>query len=143
MKAGIDYVGVCTCFILTDGLGNIFMHKRTEKCRDEVGRWDVGSGKLEIGYTLEQNLFKELDEELNAKAKIIHKFPVMEVFRNLDGVETHWLVFYYLLIVENPEQVSIKEKDKITDGQWRHIDSLPQPLHSSFSNIIPLLREVI
>ena len=53
MKPGIDYIGVSTPFYCHDGQGNFLFHKRSQKCRDEQGRWDTGSGKLEFGLTVE------------------------------------------------------------------------------------------
>jgi hypothetical protein len=49
MNPGIDYVGITTVFFCHDGKGNFLFHKRSNKCRDEHGRWDLGSGKLEHG----------------------------------------------------------------------------------------------
>ena len=57
MKPGIDYIGVSTPFYCHDGQGNFLFHKRSQKCRDEQGRWDTGSGKLEFGLTVEENVY--------------------------------------------------------------------------------------
>ena len=77
----MDYVGVCTCFILTDGAGRILIHQRSEKSRDEAGKWDTGSGALEVSLTLLENLFKEIYEEFGCGGKVIKEFQVRQVFR--------------------------------------------------------------
>ncbi len=49
MKKGVDYTGVCVVFYCHDGQENVLMHKRSNKCRDEFGRWDIGGGGFEFG----------------------------------------------------------------------------------------------
>jgi 8-oxo-dGTP pyrophosphatase MutT (NUDIX family) len=60
MKIGFDYVGITTPFFCHDGKGNLLMHKRSKECRDEPGRWETGSGKLEFKVSLEENVLREV-----------------------------------------------------------------------------------
>ncbi len=55
MKKGIDYIGVTCVFYCHDGKGKLLLHKRSENCRDEKGRWDCGGGAMELGETLSIN----------------------------------------------------------------------------------------
>lgn len=51
MRQGFDYIGVTTVFYCHDGKGNLLLHKRSQTCRDEKGRWDCGGGALKFGET--------------------------------------------------------------------------------------------
>ena len=59
LKKGVDFTGVAIVFICHDGNGNILMHKRSQNCRDEQGRWDIGGGSLEFGHLVEDTLKRE------------------------------------------------------------------------------------
>lgn len=41
---GINHIGVTVCFVIHDGRGNVLLQKRSQRCRDEKGRWDIGGG---------------------------------------------------------------------------------------------------
>jgi 8-oxo-dGTP pyrophosphatase MutT (NUDIX family) len=70
MNIGVDFIGITTPFYCHDGNGNILMHKRSSNCRDEQGRWDAGSGKLEQSLSLEENVLQEVLEEYGCKGEI-------------------------------------------------------------------------
>ncbi len=53
MKRGFDYIGVTCVFYCYDKKGRLLLHKRSNKCRDEIGRWDAGGGNTQcISLTL-------------------------------------------------------------------------------------------
>jgi 8-oxo-dGTP diphosphatase len=56
MIRGIDYIGITCVFFCHDGKGNILLHKRSEKCKDEQGNWDCGGGALEFGEEFDQGV---------------------------------------------------------------------------------------
>lgn len=142
MNIGIDYVGVTTPFYCHDGKGNILLHKRSAACRDEQGRWDPGSGKLEHGLTLEENALKEVYEEYGCKGEIQEQLPVHDIFREHDGVKTHWVAVSFIIKV-NPDEVINGEPHKIDELGWFRIDALPEPLHTGFSHSLNKYREII
>ena len=51
---GTSFVGVGTVFFCDDGKGKFLMSKRSQKCRDEKGRWEVAGGGLKWG--VKQNI---------------------------------------------------------------------------------------
>ena len=53
---GKEYIGINTPFYCHDGQGHLLMHKRSAQCRDEHHRWDTGSGKLEFGVSIRDNV---------------------------------------------------------------------------------------
>jgi len=133
MKIGLDYVGITTPFYCHDGKGNILMHKRTTECRDEHGRWDAGSGKLEFGLTLQENVLQEVFEEYGCKGVIERGLPPIDIFREHEGQKTHWLAIPFFVRV-NPNEVINGEPHKIEEIKWFPINDLPEPLHTGFAS---------
>lgn len=131
MTIGIDYVGVSTPFYCTDGSGKILLHKRSTNCRDEQGTWDPGSGKLETGVTLEENVQRELEEEYGCKGEILEQLPAMSVHRTHNGKPTYWVAVPFIVKVD-PKDVTNNEPEKIEEVGWFSLKSLPTPLHSGF-----------
>ena len=131
MNPGIDYVGITTVFFCHDGKGNFLFHKRSNKCRDEHGRWDLGSGKLEHGLTLRENVLKEILEEYGCNAEIQEQLPPLDIFREHNGQKTHWLAIPFFVLV-NPEEAKNNEPDKIDEIGWFTLNNLPEPLHTGF-----------
>ncbi|HET8991691.1 MAG TPA: NUDIX domain-containing protein [Candidatus Saccharimonadales bacterium] len=130
---GLSFPGITTIFFCHDGAGSLLLGKRSNKARDEHGRWDPGAGGLKHGQTAEQNLKRELMEEYGAKAEAIDFLGYMDVFRkNPEGYDTHWLALYFAVKVD-PKHVSIKEPDIIDEIGWFKLDNLPTPMHSQFS----------
>ena len=131
MKAGIEYIGITTPFYCHDGNGNILIHKRSNNCRDEKGRWDAGSGQLEINLSVEENVLKEVLEEYGCHGQIEGRLPAHDLFREEDGVKTHWLAAPFFIKV-NPDEVRIGEPDKINEIKWCAIGDFPEPIHRGF-----------
>lgn|SRR5487761_223877 len=140
MQPGIDYIGVTTAFFCNDGNGNFLFHKRSKNCRDEQGNWDMGGGKLEVGTTLEENVLKEIAEEYGCKGEIQEVLPAHGLFREQNGVKTHWLVVPFFVKV-NPKEVKIGEPHKIDEIGWFRLDNLPKPLHTGFQYTFASFRE--
>ncbi len=132
MKIGFDYIGITTPFYCHDGKGNILMHKRTKECRDEHERWDTGSGKQEFNLSLEENVLQEVLEEYGCRGIIEGQLPAHDIFREQDGMKTHWLAVPFFIKV-NPADVKNGEPHKIEELTWFPIDKLPEPLHTGFA----------
>ena len=131
-KIGVDYVGVTTPFYCHDGKGNLLLHKRSKACRDEHGRWDAGSGKLEHNLSFEENVLQEVLEEYGCKGKIQDRLPAHDIFREQNGLMTHWVAVSFFIKV-NPKEVKNCEPHKIEELGWFTLDNLPEPLHTGFA----------
>lgn len=131
MKIGVDYIGVTTPFYCNDGYGNFLFNKRGKNCRDEVGRWDPGGGKLEFGVSLETNVLDEVMEEYGCRGTIQEQLPPQDIFRTIDGVTTHWVAVPFFVLVQKNE-VKNNEPHKFDEIDWFRLDKLPTPLHSGF-----------
>jgi 8-oxo-dGTP diphosphatase len=140
MKAGVDYVGITTPFCCNDGKGNFLLHKRSKNCRDEQGMWDMDSGQLEFGLTLEENVLKEVLEEYGVKGKIQKSLPSHSIFREHNGTKTHWLAIPFFILVER-EKVKIGDPEKMDEIGWFKLDNLPKPLHKGFSHTLKNYNE--
>jgi 8-oxo-dGTP diphosphatase len=129
MEIGIDYIGITTPFYCNDGKGNFLLHRRSVNTRDEHGRWDTGSGKLDFGVDLQENVLREVMEEYGCRGEIQEQLPVHSVFRQLNGKTTHWIAIPFFVKV-NPDEVKNNEPHKIDEIGWFRLDSLPSPLHT-------------
>lgn len=132
LRRGIDHIGVSASFVIHDGNGRVLLHKRSEQCRDEHGRWDVGGGAIEFGESLEEAVRREVMEEFTAEPQEISFLTVYDAHRvSPDGSPTHWVAIIHAVRV-NPNEVKIGEPHKIDDIGWFTSDQLPDPLHSQF-----------
>lgn len=132
LRRGIDHIGVSASFVIHDGNGRILLHKRSNQCRDEHGRWDVGGGAIEFGESLEEAVRREVMEEFIAEPLEISFLTVYDAHRIApDGSPTHWVAVIHAVRV-NPDDVRVGEPHKIDDIGWFTSDRLPDPLHSQF-----------
>lgn len=132
LRPGIDYIGVTTPFYCHDGKGRLLLAQRSTGARDEHGTWDPGSGKLEFGSTIEDNILREVKEEYGCDGIIQKLLPALNLLREMDGHLSHWLVVAAFVLV-NPDEVRLTEPDKFSEMGWFTLDELPTPLHRGFA----------
>jgi len=142
MKVGIDHIGVTVVFMCHDGQGNVLMHKRSANCRDEIGKWDCGGGRLEHGETFEEALHREIKEEYGATPKNVVFAGANNVLRNHQDQQTHWIALTHAVEID-PADVTNGEPHKIEELGWFPFDELPDPLHSMLQRDIDLTRPFI
>jgi len=130
MQIGTDYIGISTPFYCNDGKGNFLFHKR-KNYRDENGRWDPGSGKLDFGMTLEQNVLREIFEEYGCQGEIQERVPAHDIFREHEGRKTHWVAVPFFVKID-PKEAKMNELEKMEAIGWFRLDKLPTPLHKGF-----------
>lgn len=126
---GISFVGVSTCFFCYNNQGRFVMVKRGEGARDERGTWEIPGGGLKWGSTLEENLTRELQEELGAKAKDVQLMGYRDVLRKFDQGMSHWLAMDFAVLVDT-KSIKINDPEAISELGWFTLDDLPEPLHS-------------
>jgi 8-oxo-dGTP diphosphatase len=136
MKKGFDYIGVTASYLAHDGQGNYVMTKRGQNCRDEQDTWDFGGGGVDFGDTVEETIVKEIKEELDADVLNLEFLGYRDMFREIEGQQSHWVSFQFLVEVDR-EQVKNNEPHKFDAVEWFHLDALPEPLHSQ----APLILE--
>ena len=128
---GIDYVGVGVVFWCHDGKGKVVLHKRSQNCRDNRGRWDCGGGALEVSESLQEAVRREVLEEYCVLPRKIEPLGFREVHQLDDGKNTHWLAFDFKVLV-NKGKVRIGEPKKVDALGWFTLKTLPKPLHLQF-----------
>lgn len=131
-KKGTDYTGITVTFYCHDGEGNYVFHKRSDKCRDEHGRWDCGGGGLKFNERLLDAVKREVFEEFGTEPQKIEFLGNAEVFREHDGVPTHWIAFRYKVLVDRTKVIN-NEPEKHSELKWCTLDNLPSPLHSQIT----------
>jgi len=131
LKRGVDHIGVCVCFLIHDGKGNLMLHKRGTGARDENGRWDIGGGAIEFGEKIEDAVRREIKEEFKCPVLDMEFLTAYEAQRRHDGQDTHWIALVHSVRVD-PTQVKNGEPKKIESIGWFNRKTLPSPLHSQF-----------
>ncbi len=140
MKKGIDCVGIFTAGISHDGNGNVLFRRRGPGARDERGKWDPGvGGSLDHGEALEDSLRREFQEEVNTEPLSMEFLGSIEKFRTLEGVETHWIGFFYKCLID-PEKVVLdgQEADELI---WSPFDQYPDPMMIGFEDTFEKFRK--
>jgi len=140
MKQGVDYIGVTVVFFCHDGKGNILLNKRSNKCRDEKGRWDCGGGAIKFGESFEQAVRREIKEEYRTGVKKLQFLYVRNMLRIDDKIKTHWIGIVFAALVD-PKKVKIGVPKKIDQIGWFKLSNLPKPLHSMFLTHLEFVKK--
>lgn len=140
LRKGVDFIGVTCVFLCHDGKGNFLMHKRSRNCRDEIGRWDTGSGSMEFGETPEEGISREIMEEYCVKPKKLQFCGVRNALRKNGTTKTHWVALLYVAQVD-PKKVKIGEPDKMEELGWFRSNKLPKPIHSAFRDQLKIIKK--
>lgn len=139
MKPGKDFVGIFVCGICHDGQGDVLYMKRSQKARDEQGNWNIGAGgTLERGETLDECLSREVKEETNADIIAKEYIGHREIFREKEGVTSHWIGHYFKVLVDR-EKVKIME-DVFDDMLWQSFHEIPIPMISKYDATYELFK---
>lgn len=129
LQKGIDYIGVCIVYFCHDGNGKFIMAKRSENCRDEHGRWDIGGGGLEFGEEIEDAIKKEVKEEYCTEVLEYEFLGFRNVHREHNGKKTHWVTLDFKVKIDS-KKVKNGEPHKFDEVKWFTLDNLPQNIHS-------------
>ena len=140
LKRGIDFIGVTVAFFCHDGKGNLLYHWRSEKCRDEQNRWDVGAGSMEFGETFEESVRREIHEEYGVDPIELSLVRANNVLRQHNGKPTHWICIIFVAKVD-PTKVILGEPEKMTKLEWFPINTPPSPRHSMIDEHLKIVRE--
>lgn len=142
LKMGFDFIGVNCVFWCHDEKNRILMHKRSNRCRDEQGRWDCGGGAMEFGETFEETVKREVEEEHGVRPIKIDYIMTENVLRTYNGQKTHWIKNLHWVLVD-PKKVKNNDPDKIDEIGWFDIDKLPKPLHSQIGIEAKLIKDFL
>lgn len=139
MQKGVDYTGVSVSFYCHDGAGNYVVHKRSDKCRDEIGCWDFGGGGIKFGESIEDALIREVEEEYGTRPVSYEFLDYEEAVREEKRVKSHWISFDFKVLLER-DKVKNMEPEKHSELKWVTFADLPTPLHSLVEKYISTNR---
>lgn len=136
MNKGVDHIGVGVVFYCHDGKGNFIMSKRTDKCRDEHGKWDPGGGSVDFGETIISALKREIMEEYCTDV-VDYEFLGFRDVHRIDekGRKTHWVSFDYKVLVD-ADKAKNGDPEKHEKIAWFKLDALPHELHSQMPEFV-------
>jgi 8-oxo-dGTP diphosphatase len=140
MKVGIDYPGISIVFFCHDGAGNFLMNKRSNNCRDEQNRWDIGGGRLELMEDVTETLKREIKEEYNTDVFYSEFLGYRDVKRENNKDKTHWITLDFKVFVDK-FKVKNGEPHKFDEIGWFNFNKLPSPLHSQLSNFFKIYQD--
>ncbi|MDD2822643.1 MAG: NUDIX hydrolase [Candidatus Daviesbacteria bacterium] len=135
LKPGIDFTAVSVSFYCHNDDGLFVLHKRSENCRDEIGTWDFGGGRLEFGEDPEVGVLREVLEEYGVEGEIIEQLPALSLIRENKGITTHWLSIPFLIKVDITK-IKNGDPEKISEIEFFTLDNLPQPLHKGATHTL-------
>lgn len=140
LRRGVDHIGIGCIFFCHDGQGNVLLHKRGPKCRDEQGVWDCGAGSMEFGESFEDTVRREVREEYGVEPIKVQQVGAKSAVRTKpDGTKTHWVQLLHYVQVD-PQGVVNGEPEKIEELGWFPLDAIPEPMHSQLSHDLEMLR---
>jgi 8-oxo-dGTP pyrophosphatase MutT (NUDIX family) len=139
MTQGVDYPGITIVYFCHDGNGNFIMAKRSKQSRDEHGKWDIGAGGLDFGYTVEDTLRKEIREEYCTDVVSYSFLGYRDVHRVHEGKPTHWVTLDFNVLID-PSKVSNGEPHKFEEVKMFTFETMPQPIHSQLPKFLRLYQ---
>jgi 8-oxo-dGTP diphosphatase len=142
MQKGIDHTGIVVIYFCHDGKGNVLMNKRGKNARDEHGTWDIGGGALEFGDSVLTTLKKEIKEEYCTDVLDYEFLGYRDVFRKLNGKDTHWLDLDFKVLVDR-EKAKNGEPHKFDAVGWFTLKNLPSPLFSQLPIFLEKYKDKI
>jgi 8-oxo-dGTP diphosphatase len=140
LKRGVDFIGITTVFFCHDGKGNFVMHKRSNKCRDEIGKWDFGGGAMEFGETFEEAVSREILEEYCTDIMDLKFLGAKNLLRRNGNQNTHWIVLVFAALVD-PKKVKIGDPEKMEELGWFTEDDFPSPPHSGLKLVFDVVKD--
>ena len=123
MIAGKDFVGVGIGAMVRNEKGEILFLKRTEKCRNESGKWTFPGGKLEFGETQDKAVKREVLEETGLEVKIVRILKIIDHI--IEEESQHWFnpIYETKVVGGNLENM---EPHKCSEIKWFSPDKLPE-----------------
>ena len=84
-----------------------------------------------MGEAIDECLIREIKEEICTEPLEYEHLGHMEKFRNLDGIDTHWLGFYYKCLVD-PTKVKLDNEEECDKTVWASFHDHQTPMMTGF-----------
>lgn len=127
-----DYIRISMVFFCHDKTGRFLMGKRSENCRDEVGKWDIGSRDFNLYEPAINILRKGVRDEYGIDISNYEFLGFRKINRKINSRNVDEITFDFKVLIDNIHQAKNKEPSKLEAIGWFGINNLPssQELHS-------------
>jgi len=117
-----DEMKVVVCAVINKKGEILLGHRLYSKDTPKVGKdfWIAPGGKIEDGETLEDAIKRELSEECN-----LENYEIVKYLGSAPGYLKNQKLFYYLLEVEDFDQLKNSEPEKFEEWKFFPIDKIP------------------
>lgn len=128
--------------------GKILLAKRYDPHNVEYhGKWELSGGIVEMGETLEENLIKEVKEELGYKVEIIEKINYIHLNHRI-GKDFEYQVYLIPFVCKILEKISEINDSEVMETTWIQPDDYINfdyiaDNKTMMKNIIPAVKEII
>ena len=126
MQKGIDYIGVSVGAIIINDKGQVLLTKRSQKTRNEQGKWEAPGGAVKFGEKREEAVKREIQEELGVDIEIIRVIHTSDEI--LSEQKQHWVPTSYLVKIKDNQEPKIMEPEKCDEIKWFSLNELPPNL---------------
>ena len=133
MKPGIDTIGVGVGALLVRD-GKALMLLRTDRCRNNRGKWTIPGGMAEPEETLEDAVRREALEEAGVRLTAVQFLALSDRF--FDG--QHWVSLLYLC--KTDDEPANQEPHMHSRLEWVDIGHLPENVTAPSADAIAAYR---
>jgi 8-oxo-dGTP diphosphatase len=119
-----ESIQICTTALCHDGRGRFIMLKRGWGCRNEHGRWGIVAGNLDFMAAAEENITREIAEELGTRPLHVHFLGYRDLF-DVSGADSPHCVALDFIAHVDPDRVRNAEPHKHDETGWFTLVTLP------------------
>lgn len=139
VRVGIDCIGVGVGALILNEENKVLLALRSQKAKNERGKWEIPGGAVEFGETLEHALHREVQEEFGVTVSIIKRFNIVDHI--LPEEKQHWVAQTFLCRIVSGEPRNC-EPEKCDDLGWFTVEEAEQlPLSVVTQDDMLLLKE--
>ncbi|NCS97899.1 MAG: NUDIX hydrolase [Candidatus Pacebacteria bacterium] len=127
-KIGIDCIGVGVGALISNEENKVFLALRSQKAKNERGKWEIPGGAVEFGETLEEALHREVMEEFGVTVSVIKRFNIVDNI--LPEEHQHWVAQTFLcrIVSGTPRNCELEKCDQIGWFSLEEAEQLPLAL---------------
>lgn len=137
LKSGVDCIGVGGGVLIFNKKGEVFLQKRGNKSRNEVGKWEKPGGRVEFGEIVTKAMKREVKEEVGVEVNIWGMLPHTDHIMKKE--KQHWVAFNFLAKLKSGRAINM-EPHKFDEVGWFNLNNLPknlaQPTRESIKNYL-------
>lgn len=115
IRVGIDCIGVGVGALILNEKNEVLLALRSQKAKNERGKWEIPGGAVEFGETLEAALHREVFEEFGVTVSIVKKFNIVDHI--LPDEHQHWVAQTFLCRIVSGEPKNC-EPEKCDSVGW-------------------------